>query len=133
MPLIFSYGTLQNADVQLSTFGRRLDGHEDELPGFGRSSVRIEDPQVVATIGKTHHANVTFNGSENSRVAGMVFEITDAELASVDAYEAVFQYERVAAVLASGSRAWVYVHADHAPGAVSVERASPARNRDGDS
>ena len=97
--------------MQLSTFGRRLDGQRDELLGFEPSSVRIEDPQLVAASGNTHHANVTFNGSERSRVPGMVFEITDAELVRVDEYEAAFLYERVVAALASGRQAWVYVHA----------------------
>jgi len=112
MPLLFSYGTLQQEDVQLSTFGRRLNGQRDELPRFEQSSVRIEDPQVVAALGKTHHANATFNGSETSCVPGMVFEISDAELASVDEYEAAFSYKRVAAMLASDRQAWVYVHAE---------------------
>ena len=115
MPLLFSYGTLQQENVQLSTFGRRLNGQSDELPRFEPSFVKIEDPQVVATSGKTHHANVTFNGNENSRVPGMVFEITDAELASVDEYEVAFFYERVAAMLASGRQAWVYLHAHAEP------------------
>ena len=110
MPFLFSYGTLQQESVQLSTFGRRLNGHRDDLIKFEQSSVRIEDPQVAATLAKTHHANVTFNGNENSRVPGMVFEITDAELASVDEYEVAFFYKRVAAMLASGKQAWVYVH-----------------------
>jgi quinol monooxygenase YgiN len=60
MPLLFSYGTLQEEKVQLSTFGRLLQGQRDELPGFEPSSV--EDPQVAAVGGKAHHANVTFNG-----------------------------------------------------------------------
>jgi gamma-glutamylcyclotransferase (GGCT)/AIG2-like uncharacterized protein YtfP len=110
MPLLFSYGTLQQESVQLSTFGRRLSGQRDELLRFEESSVRIEDPQVAATLGKTHHANVTFNGNENSRVPGVVFEITDTELTSVDQYEVAFLYKRVAAMLASGQQAWVYVH-----------------------
>jgi hypothetical protein len=118
MPLLFSYGTLQLEDVQFSTFGRRLQGQKDELPGFEPSSVKIEDPQVVATSGKTHHANVTFNGNEDRRVPGMVFEITDAELASVDEYEIAFSYTRVAAMLASGRQAWVYVHSPSAADAV---------------
>jgi len=79
MPLIFSYGTLQQDDVQRSTFGRLLHGQRDELHGFEQVLVRIEDPQVVATSGKTHHANVSFNGRNDSRVSGTVFEITDAE------------------------------------------------------
>jgi gamma-glutamylcyclotransferase (GGCT)/AIG2-like uncharacterized protein YtfP len=111
MPLLFSYGSLQEENVQLSTLGRRLNGHSDELPRYAPSLVRIEDPRVVATLGKTHHANVQFNGSEDSSVPGIVFEITDAELARVDEYEAAFLYKRVVAVLASGRRAWVYVDA----------------------
>ena len=109
MALLFSYGTLQQEDVQLSTFGRRLHGQRDELPRFEPSLVKIEDPQVMATTGRTHHANVTFNGNEESRVPGMAFEITDAELAGVDEYEAAFSYRRVAALLASGRHAWLYV------------------------
>jgi gamma-glutamylcyclotransferase (GGCT)/AIG2-like uncharacterized protein YtfP len=115
MPLLFSYGTLQEDNVQLSTFGRRLEGQRDELLGCVDALVRIEDPQVVATLGRTHHANVTFNGNDASRVPGMVFEVTDAELASVDEYEVAFSYKRVAAMLASGRQAWVYVHAGSAP------------------
>ena len=115
MPLLFSYGTLQQENVQLSTFGRLLQGQRDELPGFEQSLARIEDPQVVATSGKTHHANVTFNGRNDSRVIGAVFEITDTELAAADQYEQLSQYERVAVMLASGKQAWVYVDARSAP------------------
>ena len=115
MPLLFAYGTLQQDDVQVATFGRLLRGQRDELPGFEQSLVRIEDPQVVAMDGQTHHANVTFNGKNDSRVSGMVFEITDAELAAADQYEQDASYVRVAATLASGKRAWVYVDSRSAP------------------
>jgi gamma-glutamylcyclotransferase (GGCT)/AIG2-like uncharacterized protein YtfP len=111
MPLLFSYGTLQQEDVQLATFGRRLNGQRDELRGFEPSLVKIDEPEVVAALGMSHHANAQFNGNDDSRVPGMVFEITDAELASVDEYEIAFSYKRVAATLASGRQAWVYVHA----------------------
>lgn len=116
MPLLFSYGTLQQENVQLSTFGRLLQGQKDELLGFEQSLVRIEDPQIVAASGKTHHPIVKFNGRNDSRVSGTVFEITDAELASADRYE-VAAYKRIAAMLASGKQAWVYVDARFAPGA----------------
>ena len=116
MPLLFSYGTLQQENVQLSTFGRLLEGQRDELLEFERSLVRIADPQVVATSGKTHHANVTFNGRNDSRVSGTVFDITDAELAAADQYEQPAAYKRIAAMLASGKQAWVYVDARSVPG-----------------
>ncbi len=111
MPLVFSYGTLQEDHVQLSTFGRLLRGQKDELPGFEPSLVPIEDPQVVATSGKTHHANATFTGRPDSRVSGTVFEISDAELAAADRYERLAAYERITAMLASGRQTWVYVDA----------------------
>ena len=114
MPLLFSYGTLQQDNVQLSTFGRLLQGDKDELVGYEQSLVRIEDPHVVATSGKTHHPIVMFNGRSDSRVSGTVFEITDTELANADRYE-VAAYTRVAAMLASGRQAWVYVDARFAP------------------
>ncbi len=110
MPLLFSYGTLQQTNVQLSTFGRLLQGHEDQLVGFEQSLMQIEDADVVRTSGKTHHPIVKFNGRPDSRVSGTVFEITDAELARADAYE-VSSYKRVATLLASGKQAWVYVDA----------------------
>jgi gamma-glutamylcyclotransferase (GGCT)/AIG2-like uncharacterized protein YtfP len=115
MPLIFSYGTLQHEDVQLSTFGRTLHGHKDELPGFAESSVGIDDPHLAATSGKTHHANVTANGRPDSRVSGTVFEITDAELDAADRYERLAAYKRVAVLLASGKQAWVYVDSLNRP------------------
>ena len=116
MPLLFSYGTLQQEHVQLSTFGRRLQGQRDELLGFEPSLARIEDPQVVATSGRTHNANATFTGRDDSRVSGTVFEISDAELAAADEYERLAAYKRIAAMLASGKQTWVYVDGRSAPG-----------------
>jgi len=110
MPLLFSYGTLQRDDIQISTFGRLLSGQRDELVGYAPVLVKIEDPELAARLGKSHHNDVTFNGNDDSRVTGMAFEITDAELASVDGYEAEFFYERVVAQLASGRETWVYCH-----------------------
>jgi gamma-glutamylcyclotransferase (GGCT)/AIG2-like uncharacterized protein YtfP len=109
MPHLFSYGSLQEDSVQMSTFGRLLEGQQDELPEFEPSRVRIDDPMMAAAIGKTHYANVRFNGRSDSRVSGVVFEITDAELAAADRYEEVAAYKRIVVVLASGKEAWVYV------------------------
>jgi gamma-glutamylcyclotransferase (GGCT)/AIG2-like uncharacterized protein YtfP len=111
MPLLFSYGTLQQEDVQMSTFGRLLQGQRDLLLGFEQSLVRIEDARTAASSGKTHHLNVTFTGRSDSRVSGTLFEITDAELAAADEYERRARYERVTAALASGKQAWVYAAA----------------------
>ena len=101
MPRLFSYGTLQQDAVQLATFGRLLRGQPDELVGFEQSLFRIEDPQFVAASGKADHAIVMFNGRPDSRVKGMVFEVTDEELAASDTYEPA----------GSGGHAWVYAKA----------------------
>ncbi len=110
MPLLFTYGTLQQESVQISTFGRLLQGHPDELIGFEQSSLRIEDPQFVVASGKTEHSIVRFNGNADHRVRGTAFELTDYELAIADDYEPA-GYVRVSAVLASGKTAWLYADA----------------------
>ena len=110
MPMLFSYGTLQDDDIQLSTFGRLLRGQRDALVGVEPALVPIEDPEVVAASGKTHYANIVFNVGAGGRVTGTVFEITDAELAAADGYENPAGYERVSVTLDSGRSAWVYFH-----------------------
>lgn len=122
MPRLFSYGTLQQEDVQLATFGRRLDGHRDTLPKFAASSVPIPDEGIMASTGRTHYANVIFNDRSDSQVTGTVFDVTDAELAAADEYERSASYVRIVVGLTSGTTAWVYVHAPavnpsaHGPG-----------------
>jgi len=44
-------------------------------------------------------------------IDGVVFEITEAELAQADAYETA-DYQRIEATLKSGRQAFVYVAAD---------------------
>src|SRR5918992_6233115 len=102
MPLLFSYGTLQQEEVQMSTFGRKLNGEKDLLLGFEPSLVKIPDANTAARLGRTHHDNVTPTGDDWSNVQGTVFEVTDEELAKADRFEAEFFYERVTAALASG-------------------------------
>ncbi len=68
MPLLFCYGTLQQPDVQLSTFGRLLDGHADELIDFEQGLFEVEDPEFVARSDKAFHAIVKYNGRNDSRV-----------------------------------------------------------------
>ncbi len=110
MELLFSYGTLQQSEVQLATFRRTLVGHADELVGFAASSITIEDATVVATSGKSQHLIVRRTDHPGDRVPGTVFEITTEELHAADEYE-VAEYKRVRAPLASGREAWVYVDA----------------------
>jgi hypothetical protein len=78
MPLLFSYGTLQQEEVQVAIFERKLRGDQDELVGYEQ--------------------------------APLIIELTQAELLRADRYE-VSAYKRIAANLASGREAWVYVDA----------------------
>jgi hypothetical protein len=107
---LFSYGTLQQDDVQLATFGRRLEGRADALTGHAASLFKITDAGVIATSGKAHHLMVRPTGNPADEVAGVAFRITPAELAAADTYE-VSAYKRIAVRLKSGLEAFVYVAA----------------------
>jgi len=116
MPLLFSYGTLQLDSVQLATFGRLLHGSHDALPGHDLRQLEIGDPGVVASSGRTHHPIARRCTDQAACIDGMVFEISDDELAGADRYE-VPEYRRVLCELASGEIAWVYVDARDPPDA----------------
>jgi hypothetical protein len=107
---LFSYGTLRLERVQLALFGRRLEGQSDVLPGYAVSPLKITDPDVIATSGTAEHTIVRETGDPRDRVPGMVFRISEAELAAADAYE-VEECTRVAVRLGSGIEAFVYVNA----------------------
>lgn len=107
MPKLFSYGTLQQPDVQLATFGRLLTGHADALPGFALHWLTITDPDVIRTSGKTEHPLLKRHHG-GAPIHGYCFDVSDAELAQADAYE-VADYVRIAVTLASGAEAFVYV------------------------
>jgi gamma-glutamylcyclotransferase (GGCT)/AIG2-like uncharacterized protein YtfP len=108
MENLFSYGTLQQENVQLSTFNRKLEGRADYITGYKLSMLEIKDPQVIAISGKTHHPIVEYSGNASDTVSGTVFKVSEAELLQADEYE-VSDYKRVRAMLKSGGEAWVYV------------------------
>jgi len=107
---LFSYGTLQKEAVQLATFRRRLEGNPDILIGYSLTMIPIQDQNVVAKIGATHHRNIQFTGIASDLVEGTVFTVTRKELEQADAYEVPADYIRVLVQLRSGVNAWVYVH-----------------------
>jgi len=101
MALLFSYGSLQRAEVQHATFGRTLDGAHDELAGW-----RV----VPASPPGIPHANA-IRSQAAARVAGTAYLVTDAELSAADEYEKRDGYVRVAVRLVSGKEGWIYVDA----------------------
>jgi hypothetical protein len=108
---LFSYGTLRQEGVQLATFGRLLRGTDDSLPGHALSVIEITDPDVIAKSGSSRHPMLRRSADPADEVSGMVFELTDDELAAADRYE-VSDYRRIAVRLKSGLEAWVYVASD---------------------
>ena len=101
MPLLFGYGTLQDASVQQALFGQLLLGQPDELVGFERTTVTIEGAAYY-TVRPVER--------DDDRVPGLAFDVTDDELERVDQYEGT-EYRRVMTRLASGREAWVYIDA----------------------
>ena len=113
---LFSYGTLQLPEVQRALFGRLLDGRADTLVGYRLAPLVISDPGVVATSGLAVHAIARRSRDLAHRIAGIVFEITPAELAEADRYE-TDAYARVEVALASGATAFVYASPEDAAAA----------------
>ena len=109
--LLFSYGPLRQREVQLSAFGRELEGRPDAIVGYDLDYVTITDPDVIATSGSDRHPILMPSQCRDAAVEGTVFVVSAAELAAADEYE-VDDYQRVAVPLRSGDQAWVYVFAD---------------------
>jgi gamma-glutamylcyclotransferase (GGCT)/AIG2-like uncharacterized protein YtfP len=116
---LFSYGTLQQPEVQQATFGRLLDGQADAVAGFRLETLTITDPAVIATSGSAEHPVLVPTDEAGVAVSGTVFDITWDELLAADDYE-VDDYARVEVPMRSGGTAWVYVFATQAPEATSM-------------
>lgn len=108
MHLLFSYGTLQLDKVQVESFGRLLTGYKDSLKGYVLGKLKITDPDVLAKSEKEYHPIAEVSINQNEEIKGMIFEITEEELAQADAYE-VSDYKRIEATFTSGKKAWIYV------------------------
>ena len=105
---LFSYGTLQDESVQLSTFGRKLNGSRDALAGYRLQMIRIEDQDFVTSSGAEYHRNLVFTGATSDVVEGTLFAVTQKELELADTYEPE-GYARIRVVLNSAINAWVYL------------------------
>ena len=111
MELLFSYGTLQQENVQLANFGRQLSGYKDSLPLYKVDQLRITDQRVLLESGKAFHPILRYTGISSDEVAGTVFELSREEITRADDYE-VDDYQRVRAVLKSGRSCWIYAASD---------------------
>lgn len=95
---LFTYGTLQDPQVQQYVFGRALEGKADKLPKFKwiENAVYGRYPLVKPTA------------IPSDFVTGMVYRVNEEELATCDIYE-TSAYRREIFSLNSGIEAWVYV------------------------
>ncbi|TDT46672.1 gamma-glutamyl AIG2-like cyclotransferase [Maribacter spongiicola] len=95
---LFTYGTLQDRDVQLGVFSRPLNGFEDELPLYIISEEKVAD--LYPTLQHT--------GVKEDVIKGQVYTLSHQELEKADSYEGE-AYERIQIQLASGKNAWTYI------------------------
>ena len=95
---LFTYGTLQNEEVQLAVFRRKLVGDFDALPGY----------QLATELVAGRYPLIERGADDLTKVRGMVFEVSGDELRMADAYEGG-AYKRIKVTLDSGKTAWVFV------------------------
>ena len=110
MELLFSYGTLQQENVQIANFGRVLVGSSDSLLCYRIEQLKITNARVLQESGKEFHPILKYTGNPEDNVTGAVFELTAAEITCADDYE-VEGYKRVRAKLKSGRSCWIYAAA----------------------
>ncbi len=110
LEFLFSYGTLQQENVQISTFGRVLDGEKAKICGFKLNEVEISDYEVISKSGKNIHKIMVNSQNEEDFVEGTIYSITKSELRIADDYE-VNDYKRVQLITDNGKNVWAYVAA----------------------
>ena len=94
---LFSYGTLQDEDVQKSLLNRKLKGKRDILIGYCISQKKFKGKYPIVEVSK--------NRSDD--VKGKVFKVSYVELYEIDAFAANI-FNRMEITLKSGTKAWVY-------------------------
>ena len=104
---LFSYGTLQTETVQLSLFGRRLEGEPDALVGYCLVTIHVQDQSFVVHSGAVQR-NLLQTGNASDVVEGSVFMLSQEEIERADKYEPA-EYRRLKVQLRSGLDAWAYL------------------------
>jgi hypothetical protein len=109
---LFSYGTLQQKEVQLKLFGRELKMTKDILKGFQLAPTEITDEAFLKTgAAKNQRIAIQTNHLEDF-IEGSVLEIREDEMLRSDSYEPE-NYKRIEVVLESGKKAWIYAGQNH--------------------
>lgn len=106
--LLFSYGILQQNELQIEIYERKLSGMEDVLEGYKLEDIQIKDKTVTQKNNKEHYPIAIKTNNKEHCIKGKIFQITTDELFKTDVYE-VEGYKRVLETFKSGKEAWVYV------------------------
>lgn len=105
---LFSYGTLQNEEMQVKLFKRTLSGTPDILKGYKVVILEIKDEAFLANGEDKFQRTLVPTNNENDFIRGTALELTPEELLKADSYEPA-NYKRIKVTLASGIEAWLYV------------------------
>ncbi len=108
MPLVFSYGNLQQEKVQLHLFGQLLSGEADSLYGYRLARIANTDKTILPNDESEWQYTLLNTADKNSRVDGTLFTLTDHQLNELDANKPR-DYRRMFMTLSSGKRAWVFL------------------------
>jgi gamma-glutamylcyclotransferase (GGCT)/AIG2-like uncharacterized protein YtfP len=102
MEKLFTYGTLQDKDIQENVFGRTLKGTPETLIGYVLKEIQIEEE-----FGIVQYPIITETNNPQDTLNGIVYEVTQTDFQQVDRYEGL-HYRRVEVHLQSDQKAWVY-------------------------
>ena len=102
MQKLFSYGTLQDTDVQENLFGRILQGTPEILIGYELSEIQIEEE-----FGLVHYPIIMETEDSNDTISGILYQVSMNDLHQADLYEGK-HYKRIEVQLQSNQKAWAY-------------------------
>ena len=107
--LLFSYGVMQSAEVQLDLFGHVVPSRPSFLTGYTVDYAEVEDHRVADACDRSVLPVLRRTGNPVDKVIGTVLSLTDAEVEAADEYQAPLLYRRIEVTLAGGQAGWVYV------------------------
>ena len=102
MEQLFTYGSLQHADVQETIFGRTLQGKPETLVGYAVKEISIEEE-----FGLAQYPIIVPTQNPKDTISGILFELSESDLLKTDTYEG-YHYKRIQVELQSKQMAWVY-------------------------
>lgn len=96
--LLFSYGTLQEPEIQEKILNRRLKGTKAILLGYKKYEKRMMNKYPI----------IEQSDDAKAMVSGILYKVSNYELYKIDLYESL-AYTRIQAKLKSSVKAWVYI------------------------